>query len=628
MPLAAGRWSDDFVRQVREKADVVAVISDAVALRRAGRSWIGLCPFHEEKTPSFTVSPERGMFHCFGCHAGGDVISFVMRREGLDFRDAVQALAERFGVPVPQAARSPAEERAAAQREQWLRCCEVAAAHFERALRGEPRARAYVAARGLTAASVEGWRLGYAPPEWEGLVAALRAAGIPAAVAEQLGLLAPRPGGDGHYDVFRDRLMFPIADERGRIIGFGGRTLGEDSRKYINSRESPLFAKRRLWYGLHLARQAMRAGGRAIVVEGYLDAIMAHQHGFTSAVASLGTALSAEQAGAIVRYAEEIVVAYDADAAGAAATWRGLGLLQGGAARVRVLDMPPGHDPDEWLREAGPAAFAAALDNARPLPEYLVGSIAARSDLSHVGGRLAAARELAPLLARTPDPAERTTYVEWAARRLLLDDPAALGDMVRRHLTEKGEGYRNRSGWHPNDVSASGRPSAAPPPRAPSGAVRAQEGILAVLGRRADLLAGAGAALSPEDFDPGERRDLAVALWELAGDRAGLGDGGETALARLLDGPLQEPARGFAARLLLAEEWDGDPEPLLASCAATLRRVRLQERLDAIRAAQRQLEGAGTPVPDDMKRETERLQREIADLKGRASGRAAAGGRV
>jgi DNA primase len=625
---APGRWSDDFVRQVRERADIVAVVSDVVALRRAGRSWIGLCPFHEEKTPSFTVSPERGMFHCFGCQAGGDAISFVMRQQGLDFRDAVQVLAERFGVPLPQAPRSPAEERAAAQREGWLRCCELAAAHFQRALRAEPRARAYLAARGVSEASIAAWRLGYAGPGWDGLASALRQAGVPAAVGEQLGLLARRPRGDGHYDVFRDRVMFPIADERGRIIGFGGRTLGDDPRKYINSRESPLFAKRRVWYGLHLARQAMRQGGRAIVVEGYFDAIMAHQHGFAATVASLGTSLSPEQAGSLARYAEEIVVAYDADAAGAAATRRGLGLLQGGTARVRVLDMPAGRDPDEWLREAGPEAFAAALDSARPLLEYLVGSVAARSDLTRLGGRLAAAREVAPLLARTPDAAERATYVEWAARRRLLDDPAVLGELVRRHLTEKGEGYRNRSDWHPTTVSSAGRPPAAPPRRVPSGAVRAQEGILALAGRHPRLAASAMAALEPADFDAGELRALAEALWAARAEVAGAAEDGVPALQRLLDGPLPEPARGLAARLLLAEEWEGDPERLLQGCMATLRRVRLQERLDAIRASQRRLEAAGQAVPDEMKRETGLLEREIADLKGRASGRATAGGRV
>jgi len=620
---AAGRWSDDFVRQVRERADIVAVVGDVVQLRKAGRSLMGLCPFHEEKTPSFTVSPERGMFHCFGCQAGGDVISFVMRQQGLDFRDAVQQLAERFGVPLPLVPRSPAEEKAAAQRDQWLHACQVAAAYFERALRAEARPKAYLTGRGVSEGSVEAWRLGYAPAGWDGLATALHREGVAAAVAEHLGLIAPRPSGDGHYDVFRDRLMFPIADERGRVIGFGGRTLADDARKYINSRESPLFAKRRVWYGLHLARAAMRSGGRAIVVEGYLDAIMAHQHGFTGAVASLGTALSAEQAGAVARYAEEIVVAYDADAAGAAATWRGLQLLQGTAVRVRVLDMPPGRDPDEWLREAGPQAFAAALDNARPLLEYLVGSIVARADLAHLGGRLAAARELAPLIARTQDPAERATYVDWAARRLLLDDSAVLAEQVRRHLTEKGEGYRNRSDWHPTTVPPPGRPPVLQPRRAPSGEVRAQEGILAILGRHAALLGSAVSDLAPADFDAGERRALAEALWEFAPAAAD----GLAPLEHLLNGPLQEPARGFAARLLMGEEWDGEPERLLAGCVATLRRVRLQEQLDAIRASQRRLEAAGEAIPDPMVQETRTLEREIADLRGRASGRTPAGGR-
>jgi DNA primase len=614
MDERGGRWPEGFVRAVRERADIVAVVSEAVALRRAGRNLVGLCPFHEERTPSFTVSPERGVFHCFGCQAGGDVITFVMRREGLDFRAAVLALAERFGVPVPERPRSPAEERAERQRREALRCCEFAAAYYHQALAAAPAALAYLRGRGVSDESIARWRLGYAGPAWDGLARALRRAGIALEVAAQVGLVARRASGDGYYDVFRDRIMFPIADERGAVVAFGGRTLGQDPRKYLNSRESPLFAKRRTWYGWHLARSAVRSEGRVIVVEGYLDAVMAHQHGFATAVASLGTALSREQAGILTRHAEEILVAYDADAAGAAATWRGLLLLQGSAARVRVVDLPAGQDPDAWLRAAGREPFARAVDNARPLIEYLVETVAARHDLTRLEERAAAAREVVPLLAGITDPVERDLRARQAGRLLLLDDAETLVAGVRRHLAEKGEGYRNRTAWHP---TTDRRNAAVRKLR--SGRVRAQEGVLRQAGRDREAALAAMAEVGPEDFDPGPYRSLAEALWAVAPQ---VGD--QAPLAAVLDRETDEGIRALAARLLAGGE-DAEPEWPLADCIAYLRRVRLERRLDEVRAAQQALERAGRAVPEDMMRETAALRQAIAELKAGAPGRFVAG---
>jgi DNA primase len=304
----------ELIQEIREKNDIVAVISEYVTLRRSGRSLLGLCPFHSEKTSSFNVNEEKQFYYCFGCSQGGDVFSFIMKKEGLEFFEAARRLADRAGILWPE---EEAASAAGKEREEYLRINKLATAFFNHCLlktkTGKP-ALDYLQERGITPATAERFGLGYAPADWHTLTEIFRRKEVDLTQAERLGLIGS--GENGYYDRFRDRVIFPISDAQGRIVGFGGRAFGSAGEpKYLNSPESPFFHKGHFWFGLNLAKESIRKTGQAIIVEGYLDAIQAHQAGFSQAVASLGTALTREQARILVRFAKDAVLAYDADAA-------------------------------------------------------------------------------------------------------------------------------------------------------------------------------------------------------------------------------------------------------------------------------------------------------------------------
>jgi DNA primase len=371
--------TDTVMAELRSASDIVQIIGEHTRLKKAGRSWKGLCPFHNERTPSFTVDREKGLYHCFGCGAGGDVIHFVRQIDRLDFPEAVEALASRFGVTIPRrASRGPRDDR----REKLLEA--IAAAHrFYQAHLAKPgnKAAAYLQSRDVSEDLVKRLGLGYAPDSWDALSRALLPA-FPESLLIEAGLLQPRQEGKpGSYDRFRDRLLFVLRDERGRPVGFGGRALeqegesptrqssyGDSAPKYLNSPESPVFQKKRLLYGLSDARDAMRKRDRAVVVEGYFDHLALVAAGIEETVASMGTALTPEQAGKLRRLAPAVVVCYDGDPAGRAATRGALSHLLAEGFSARVVRLPPGSDPHDVLRAEGPERLAARIEEA---PDYL-----------------------------------------------------------------------------------------------------------------------------------------------------------------------------------------------------------------------------------------------------------------
>lgn len=359
--------TDAVMAELRSASDIVQVIGEHTRLKKAGRSWKGLCPFHNERTASFTVDREKGLYHCFGCGAGGDVIHFVRQIDRLDFPEAVEALASRFGVTIPRrASRSPRDDR----REKLLEA--LAAAHrFYQAQLAKPenKAAAYLKERDVSEELGKRLSLGYAPDSWDALSRALLPA-FPESLLVEAGLLQPRQEGkSGSYDRFRDRLLFVLRDERGRPVGFGGRILSpEGEPKYLNSPESPVFQKKRLLYGLSDARDAMRKRDRAVVVEGYFDHLALVASGIEETVASMGTALTPEQAGKLRRLAPAVVVCYDGDPAGRAATRGALSHLLAEGFSARVVRLPPGRDPHDVLRAEGPERLATRIEEA---PDYL-----------------------------------------------------------------------------------------------------------------------------------------------------------------------------------------------------------------------------------------------------------------
>jgi DNA primase len=358
--------TDNVLAELRSAADIVAIISDHTKLKKAGRSWKGLCPFHSERTPSFTVDRDKGLYHCFGCGVGGDVIHFVRQIDRLDFPEAVEALASRFGVTIPRREkRGPRDQR----RDRLFEA--VAAAHrfyAERLGRPGNAAERYLTDRNVPAETWKPLALGHAPDSWDSLSTALSGA-FPQDLLVEAGLLQPRAEGKGAYDRFRDRLLFVVRDERGRPVGFGGRALApEGEPKYLNSPESPIFSKKRLLYGLFEAREAIRRHDRVVLVEGYFDHLALLRAGLQETVASMGTALTPEQAERLRRLCPRAIVCYDGDAAGRKATRAALSHLLSLGFEVAVAKLPGDEDPDDFLVREGPAALARSIEEA---PDYL-----------------------------------------------------------------------------------------------------------------------------------------------------------------------------------------------------------------------------------------------------------------
>lgn len=381
--------SDD-VREIKSRIDIAEIIGDYVPLRRAGTSLKGLCPFHAEKTPSFTVSSERQTFHCFGCGKGGDVFTFLMEIEGLDFREALKQLADRAGVTLSS---GMPEWRNAPPAKDLRAVLESAAAFFAASLHGSggEAARAYLTRRGIDADACRRFGLGWAPASWDALSRHLKSQGVGEPEIVNAGLSSQ--GERGSYDRFRGRVMFPVRDEMAKIAGFGGRLIDGEGAKYVNSPEGDLFNKRKLLYMLHEAKKTIRERGRAILMEGYMDVIRAHLTGFGEAVASLGTALTEDQATLVKRFTDLCYIVYDADGAGQEAAIRGMYILQRARVEVRVVVLPQGRDPDDVLAaDDGAAAFGEMLKKALPLARYHVH--ARRHDLRTPGKRQRAQEEI------------------------------------------------------------------------------------------------------------------------------------------------------------------------------------------------------------------------------------------
>jgi DNA primase len=357
------------IREILSRTDIGSFVGSYVALRKRGNDLVGLCPFHGEKTPSFHVHPDRGFFKCFGCGAGGDAIKFLQLLENLSFPEAARALARRAGVELEP--ETPGAARVRSEKEAIYQANELAAAFFHRLLKLSPEAqgaRDYCAGRGLTSATLDAFRLGYAPARWDALVGELSAAGVDLEVAARAGLV--KAGQRGYYDFYRARLMIPTYAATGEVVAFGGRALDDSEPKYLNTATTPVYTKGRGLYALERARRAAAANDSLIVVEGYLDCIALHQAGFTNAVASLGTAFTAEQAAELRKYAERIFVCFDADAAGTAATAKSVEVLSAAGCTAFIVQLPPGEDPDTFIRSYGTAAFTTRLDAAVPWIQF------------------------------------------------------------------------------------------------------------------------------------------------------------------------------------------------------------------------------------------------------------------
>jgi DNA primase len=479
--------TDDKLREIRESVDLVALISEYVPLRRSGARFVGLCPFHQEKSPSFGVSRGKSFYYCFGCQASGDAITFVRHVEGLGFMEAVEKLAERSGIEVPRSddVGQIAMRKVRERRERLAELMLVAQTFYEQQLHEHTHsaiARDELTRRKVEPEVAEIFHLGYAPAAWDELARHLLSKHVDMNEAVELGLVAERKNGQGYYDRFRHRLMFPVADQHGRIVAFSGRALTppegsptdrDPPAKYINSPEGPLYKKGSALFGLATAKVAMRKHNQVLLCEGNFDLVAIHQAGFPQVLAPLGTAFTLEQAKLIRRFVEEVIVIFDGDNAGRKATGSAFELLNAAGLKGRAIRLPDRQDPDSFLSEHGPEALARLVKNATPVLDFLIDE--ASLHVADASDRARAIQELAPYLAKLSDPVEHSLYVERLAQKLGISNRDSVRAALRRAALQNSNALRQ--GGDPRRGADIGGASATSAPSPQKAAIRMRPSI-------------------------------------------------------------------------------------------------------------------------------------------------------
>jgi DNA primase len=582
-------FPDSFVEEVRRTADIVRYISDHVSLRKTGASWKGLCPFHQEKTPSFNVRSEPPLFHCFGCGEGGDVFKFAMLHERVGFPEAVEMIARRFGVTVPENRFDGGPDRKA--REEMLALLEAAAQHFSHNFWTAPgtRAREYLLGRGFKKETLERIRAGAAPDSWDDLLGSLRKKFAPGLLLSA-GLVLERQDKSGHYDRFRNRAIFPILNEGGKVVAFGARALDGSEPKYLNSPETPVYQKGRTLYGLSWAKDAVRREGRIVLMEGYLDVARAIEAGVGEVAATCGTALTTNHARLLRRFTESVVMNFDQDEAGQKASQRSAEALVEESLQVRVVELPAGEDPDTYLKTAGAEAYRKRLAEAPVYMEWLVRRSAARHEVGTPQGKAAFLNALLPALLRIESAVERVAWLPLIVASGGLDERATEQELRRAVAARRS--------------SVSGPAASAPeaPAQARAGLLPAEKWLLALMleGRE-----GVGDAL-----DTLQEADLrGLRSEEVLRAAKGLAAGGRAVAAETLSETVGEESR----RMLREMAVDGPPTAGVtpADCARELRSRPLKARMAEI---QRDLGGASGPALEALLEEKLHLKRQMAGL--------------
>jgi DNA primase len=447
---------EDKISEIKNAVDIVDIISDSVLLKKTGRNFVGLCPFHSEKTPSFTVSPEKQIYHCFGCGNGGNAFSFLMNQEGLTFPEAARALAKRYGINIPARTLSPEQRKAIDQKEKLLNINKLAMDYFQQCLTtgvAGQRARSYLKQRGFSKDIIDRFNLGYALKGWDHLIRFFTTKRVSGKLLETAGLVVTRKDQHGSYDRFRDRIIFPIIDINMKIVGFGGRVMDDGEPKYLNSPETPVYNKSRTLYGLHLAKNACRNADTVYIVEGYLDLLALHQHGIENSVATLGTALTADHIRLLTRFAQRMVLVYDSDEAGIRSARRCIDtfwkehvdfrredVFQEENADTRILVLPQGHDPDSFLFEYGAELFKDAASAAPGIISFLIDQAIQEHGLS-TEGKIRVVSKLQAPLAAINDRVARSLYIKQLSERIEIDEKVVLEKIRETRPSKKiGDG--------------------------------------------------------------------------------------------------------------------------------------------------------------------------------------------
>ena len=586
----------EFKEQVRSHANIVEVVSGYVALKKRGRKHWGCCPFHGEKTPSFTVDEERNLFYCFGCHEGGDVFKFIMKSENCNFMDAVKFLANKYGIPIPERQKTAVEIAREQKTKQVIETNELAARFYQACLTKTPYGKAaltYLHNRGISDEIISSFSIGYALNSFDSLMNALGKRGYSQELLMQAGLAVPGKN-SGAYDKFRNRVMIPIKDPRGRIVGFTGRILGDGMPKYMNTGETEYFIKRYLLFGLDIAVAEIRKTRQAIVVEGHMDAISLHAAGVTNAVASMGTAFAAEQARLLKRMADEVVFCYDSDSAGRNASVRAVSIARAAGLKVRVANVPEGKDPDEFIRQHGKEAFLQVIAQGLEGIDYQVEETILQNNVTNLAGKVEAVSKIIPFLLECKNEIEAAEHIRKLAQRLTIDEGL---------IAEEYRKVAKKSGVQATAVVQQ------PAIKATYTAEQqAEEMLLAVLLEHPTLALGCQDIVEEVGFVLEARRQIFECILAYEGEQAV----DVHRLTEVLDGETTSVLAGILSKNVP----EGDAVKIIEDCLRQMKKSFLEKEYEKHRLLADEFERSGDERFLSELMESQRIKNEIKELYG------------
>lgn len=555
---------DTLIDQIQEKTDIVEVISKYVPLKKLGRNYKAPCPFHNEKTPSFVVSPDKQIYHCFGCGAGGNVFSFLMKYENLQFPEVIEMLAEKCGVALPKTGNKGDSSLA----NQLYKINELACQFFQASLANNGAAKEYIRSRGVADDTLKKFKIGFAPNSWDALINFFKAKSVTQAMLSQAGLVVTNDKG-GHYDRFRNRLVFPIIDLKDRVIGFGARVLDSSLPKYLNSPETPIYSKGRNLYGLNFSKDDIKKSGHFMVVEGYLDFIVPYQAGVKNIIATLGTALTVDQIKLLKRFANTVIMLYDPDEAGEAASLRNLDLFISEDVNVYIAELPDGYDPDSFIRKFGMDEFLKLKKSSKNLFDYKLGKLTNKFNIATTHGKMNIAAEMLPTIGRINNAVLKSTLIKKLAEKLSVDE-----ESIKSELKKVKTDYAERR--YVETVVEVKKHSQG-----------AEIMMLALMMEGARVVEKVVQVLSPDEFKDSSIRDVVNAIFDFYKANK------EITPPRLINHLSESPgAATLITEAVGLSEMVGDKDKALNDCIAKIKKDNLKERMslvqDAIKAAHSQ----------------------------------------
>jgi DNA primase len=561
---------DSVIDEVRDRTDIVDVVSQSVVLKKVGNNFKGLCPFHSEKTPSFTVSPEKRIYHCFGCGVGGNVFKFAMETQSISFVDAVQQFAESAGVTIPSRDVGNLNDPKYKEREALKKTNEFAANYFHSLFNNAEAglaARNYLKSRHFTGEVLDKYQIGWAAPTWRGLVSHFQQKGnLSRDIVLKSGLVIEKEDGSNTYDRFRGRVIFPIKDPHGYVIGFGGRSIVEgENPKYLNSPETPLYQKSQVLFGMDLARQAIRKQGQAILVEGYIDQMRATQYGILNTVATCGTALTPRQAGMLRNYASSVVLVFDSDNAGRAAADKGFDVLHEKGLQVKTVFLPDEQDPDSYIQENGAEKFLEKIKTAKPYFESYIDRVVAGKNGNSPSERVEMANQVVPMLRKVQNLVERNGLIEYFSSAAKIDDISFLGELKKSFS-------QNQSMVEPSETGK-------------NSILHTEKYLVQLILSDKETARKVLQAINPENFSNPALRSIAIACSQMEDE--------DIEIDKLIDQTEEPEIRSLLTQFGLEPIEFDSPEKTISDCVAKFNNIHIKSKIKIIKQQRNEAEMAG-----------------------------------